>query len=200
MTLVNSLSAIKTATNLFADEIGRPRVTEDQILEVIGLPLEETWEEFWGACEPGWVERYRAGYKDVEASGFVPFPDAVPTLKALKAASLKTAVVTNRAMASFVVESAGLKGYIDAQVGADDVANAKPDPEPLLKALGLLGAKAEEAVYLGDTEIDMRAGSGAKIRPVGVTTGPVCRETLLESGAWAVIDSLGELLPLIGVC
>ena len=199
MTLVNSLSAIRRATNLFADDIGRPHVSEEKIMEFIGLPLEDTWVEFWGACEPGWKEQYRDRYKFIEASGFEPYPDAVPTLEALKAASIKTSVVTNRGMASFAVANAGLIDFIDAVVGADDVKNVKPDPEPLLKALELVGASAGEAVYLGDTEIDMRAGNSAKIRSIGVTTGAIGRDALMGFGAWEVIDRLGELLPLIGI-
>jgi HAD superfamily hydrolase (TIGR01509 family) len=174
-------------------------VTKEMILDSIGLPLEDTWVEFWGGYEPQWPAEYYERYRELEAQGFLLFPDTLSTLKALRSAQVKTVVVTNRAKAPYAVESAGLNGFIDAVVGADQVAHPKPDPEPILKALSLVGAEPDEAVYLGDSEVDMMAGTGASVRSVGVTTGAVGREVLLESGAWKVIENLGEFLPLIGL-
>ncbi|MDR2455811.1 MAG: HAD-IA family hydrolase [Deltaproteobacteria bacterium] len=199
MTLVDSVPSILRATNLFAADKGRPLVTKEKVLDSIGLPLEDTWVEFWGGYEPQWPAEYYERYREIEAKGFLLFPDTLSTLKALRSASVKTAIVTNRSMAPYAVESAGLDGFIDAVVGADQVVHPKPDPEPILKALSLVGAEPGEAIYLGDSEVDMMAGSGASVRAVGVTTGAVGREVLMEFGAWKVIGSLGELLPLIGL-
>ena len=199
MTLVDSLPAIVRSTNLFADDIGRPHVTREMVLSSIGLPLEDTWVEFWGGYEPQWQLEYQERYKELETKRFVLFPDTIATLEALKAASIKTAVVTNRWMAKFAVANSGLIERFDAVVGADDVERVKPDPEPVLKALELVGASPDEAVYVGDTTLDMLSAVGAKVDGVGVTTGPDNRKTLAGAGAWRVIDRLGELLPLIGL-
>jgi HAD superfamily hydrolase (TIGR01509 family) len=199
MTLVDSLPAILEATNLFADDIGRPRVTREMILDSIGLPLEDTWVEFWGGYEPSWPLLYRDRYKDFETRRFRLYDDTIATLEALKAAKVKTAVVTNRWMASLAVANAGLAGYFDAVVGADDVSKTKPDPEPVLLALELVGAEPGEAVYVGDTVIDIRTAVGARVDGIGVTTGSVDRAALRAAGAAWVIDGLGELPPLIGL-
>ena len=199
MTLVDSLPAIVEATNRFADDIGRPRVTREIVLGCIGLPLEGTWVEFWGGFDPSWPEIYRGRYKRFESQGFRLFPDTLDTLSALRGAGVKTCVVTNRGMASFAVESAGLGQWVDAAVGADDVRRPKPDPEPVLKALELLGAGPGEAVYVGDTAIDIQAAQGAGVFAVGITTGAIGRGELERAGADQVIDRLGELLGVIGL-
>jgi HAD superfamily hydrolase (TIGR01509 family) len=199
LTLVDSLPAILRSTNLFADDIGRPRVTAEKILESIGLPLEDTWTEFWGGWDPGWPELYQDRYKEQETRGFFLYPDTLPVLRLLKAAGVKTCVVTNRWLAGLAVANSGIGGLVDAVVGADDVTNVKPDPEPVAKALTLLGVGAGEAVYVGDTVIDMRAGVGAGVRSVGILNGPADREALTAAGAWRVIGALGELPALIGL-
>lgn len=60
----------------------------------------------------------------------------------------------------------GLRNYFSFIVSADDVKNAKPDAEPILKALNLLGVKKEEAIYIGDNEVDRLAGKAAGINTV----------------------------------
>jgi HAD superfamily hydrolase (TIGR01509 family) len=199
MTMVDSVPTIVMVTNLFADRVGRPRVTPEKVMESIALPFEDTWVEFWGSREPGWTELYRELYKDLETEGLALFPDTLETLRKLKAASIKTAVVTNRWMAKKAVESAGIAGYIDAVVGADEVAKPKPDPEPVARALQLLGAEPGEAVYVGDTVEDVLAGVGAGVAAVGVTTGPSDRKALTAAGASLVIDRLGELPAVLGL-
>jgi HAD superfamily hydrolase (TIGR01509 family) len=199
LTLVNSVPSILKVTNLFAADVGQPPITEAQLMSCIGLPLEETWVEFWGCCEPDWPQLYRDRYKDMETKGFLLFDDTISTLKALRAASIKTAVVTNRWMASFAVGNAGIGEYFDAIVGADEVARVKPHPEPVLRALELVGAAPEEALYVGDTVIDIEAGRGAGVLAVGVTTGAADKATLLAAGADVVIDHLGQVLALAGL-
>ena len=199
LTLVDSVPAILEATNRFADDVGRPRIDRETLMASIGLPLEDTWANFWGGWEPDWPILYRDRYKDLEMAGFRLFGDTAGTLSVLKGAGIKIAVVTNRWMASLACERAGVARWLDAVVGAEEVVRAKPDPEPALKALELLGAKPCEAVYVVDTPIDMMTAVGAGVCPVGVTTGPADRAELEAAGARWVIDRLWDLLPLLGL-
>jgi len=47
----------------------------------------------------------------------------------------------------------------------------KPHPEPILKALRILGVTAEEAVMVGDTRADIAAGKNAGVRTVAALYG-----------------------------
>jgi HAD superfamily hydrolase (TIGR01509 family) len=198
MTLVDTVPAILEATNLFAAEMGLRKVTNQELLANIGLPLEDTWKVFWGGYDPGWPRIYQERYRSLEAGGFRLFPDTVATLEALRAADLKTALVTNRARAPLAVANVGLAGYFDAVVGADDVPRPKPFPDPLWRALELVGVDRSLAVYAGDTAIDMDAAVRAGIDGVGVATGPAGEGELLGAGARWVIGSLSGLLPIVG--
>ncbi|MEV0693103.1 HAD family hydrolase [Streptomyces sp. NPDC050388] len=83
---------------------------------------------------------------------------------------------------------------ITATASADDVAEGKPAPEPIEHALELVGVPAERAVLVGDSVWDMRAGSRAGVRCVGVLCGGIPRTDLLEAGAEAVYDDPAHLL------
>ncbi|MGW2635974.1 HAD family hydrolase [Streptomyces sp. NPDC001348] len=87
---------------------------------------------------------------------------------------------------------------ITATASADDVEQGKPAPEPVEHALELAGVPAERAVFVGDTVWDMRAGSRAGVRCVGVLCGGIPRGDLVEAGAEAVYDDPAHLLASLG--
>ncbi|MEV5148677.1 HAD family hydrolase [Streptomyces sp. NPDC052727] len=83
---------------------------------------------------------------------------------------------------------------IAATASADDVREGKPAPEPVHHALELAGVPASRAVFVGDTVWDMRAGSKAGVRCVGVLCGGIPRGDLEEAGAEAVYADPADLL------
>jgi HAD superfamily hydrolase (TIGR01509 family) len=83
---------------------------------------------------------------------------------------------------------------IAATASADDVDQGKPAPEPVEHALELAGVPAERAVFVGDTVWDMRAGSRAGVRCVGVLCGGIPRSDLVEAGADEIYDDPAHLL------
>lgn len=83
---------------------------------------------------------------------------------------------------------------IAATASADDVREGKPAPEPVQHALELAGVPASRAVFVGDTVWDMRAGSKAGVRCLGVLCGGIPRTDLEEAGAEAVYADPADLL------
>ncbi|MFF3483215.1 HAD family hydrolase [Streptomyces sp. NPDC002701] len=83
---------------------------------------------------------------------------------------------------------------IRATASSDDVDAGKPAPEPVEHALELVGASAEHSVFVGDTVWDMRAGTRAGVRCVGVLCGGIPRADLEEAGASAVYRDPAHLL------
>jgi len=73
----------------------------------------------------------------------------------------------------------GIKNLIDITITKDDVQLAKPDPEPLLTAVKLLGVEVQETVYIGDSCFDIQASKAAGITAIGVTWGAAKKEELM---------------------
>jgi len=92
-------------------------------------------------------------------------PNAVEVLQALKARGNRTALLTasRRRMVLPVLEAHGLDGLFDLVLTVEDVRRHKPDPEVLFKALELLGASADQALLVGDSDKDLQAGKAAGV-------------------------------------
>lgn len=74
------------------------------------------------------------------------------------------AVCTNRASSmEMIIEDFGLSGYFTCVMTAGQVTNPKPHPEPLLKVLNHFGITPDEALFIGDAEVDMQAAAAAGI-------------------------------------
>jgi pyrophosphatase PpaX len=84
----------------------------------------------------------------------------------------------------------------DVVVGGDEAEKQKPEPDLLLLALHRLGAKADDAAYVGDSPFDMQAARAAGVHGVGVTWGGIHgREAL--GAAEALVDTPEELLAVL---
>lgn len=95
----------------------------------------------------------------------------------------KVAIATNRRTSGHgVVRHLGLKKYVREVITVLD-GRPKPAPDMLLVALKRLGAKKSEAVFFGDSEIDMQAGKRAGIRSFRVNekTGAAKLLGIIES-------------------
>jgi pyrophosphatase PpaX len=66
-----------------------------------------------------------------------------------------------------------LRDYFQVIVGADDTDRHKPAPDPILLALERLGARAEDAAYVGDSPFDVGAARAAGVHAIGVTWGGI---------------------------
>lgn len=78
-------------------------------------------------------------------------------------------------------------------VTCDDVKQTKPNPEGLLKTLKELGVKPDEAIMVGDLDVDIIAGVKAGVTSVGIAHGFGTPADLTAAGAVRVVDDLNEL-------
>lgn len=86
-------------------------------------------------------------------------------LAALRSAGLRLGIVTGKGREAWdVTRAAAELGDFDVVITDDDVHAAKPDPAGLLAAAEALGIAPEQAVYVGDSTVDMKAGRGAGMR------------------------------------
>jgi len=74
------------------------------------------------------------------------------------------AICTNRATSmDMIIEDFGLTGYFEYVMTASQVTHPKPHPEPLLKVLDYFNAAPEEALFIGDGEVDMQSAKSAGV-------------------------------------
>jgi HAD superfamily hydrolase (TIGR01509 family) len=74
------------------------------------------------------------------------------------------AICTNRATSmEMIIDDFGLGGYFEYIMTAAQVTHPKPHPEPLLKVLQHFGVEPDEALFIGDGEVDMQAAQSAGV-------------------------------------
>src|SRR5438309_3153710 len=87
-------------------------------------------------------------------------------IQAIRASGRRTGLVTskNRQGALRGLALVRLEAMMDVLVCADEVTNPKPHPEPVEKAVELLGADPRTTVYVGDSIHDLVSGRAAGVR------------------------------------
>ena len=142
------------------------------------------------------VRVYRAHNEPLH-SGLTCCVGMEDALERLKDEGRKLGIVTakRRATVALAIEPGPIEHLFDVVVGSDDTETHKPDPAPLLHALELLDADADDAVYVGDSPFDIRAAKAAGMHAVAVTWGGIHpRQRLEAEGPDAVVDSAEELI------
>jgi len=121
---------------------------------------------------------------------FVPFPDVLPALEALRERVLVVVSNWDCSLADWL-GPAGLLEHVRAVVTSAEVGVAKPGSAIFARALSVAGAQPAEAVHVGDSiENDVAGARAAGIRPV-----LVARDGAPPAGVEAV-RTLAEL-PLL---
>jgi len=121
------------------------------------------------------------------------------TLHKLKECNLRVGLVTNnsRKGTTLTLKNLGLNGFFHTIVTRDDCQEMKPNPSPLSKALKDLNARAEEAIFVGDSVNDIIAAKEAGLRSVAVATGTSSTQQLLQYEPDYILASLNDLPALI---
>ncbi len=133
--------------------------------------------------------RYAAAIDYRELLPYMHLEDEfVTTLQALHT-RVNLAVCTNRSNSmEMLLEDFGLSPYFGFVMTAAKVKNPKPHPEPLLKILEHFRIAPEEALFVGDSELDQRSAAAAGIPFVAYRTDLPC---------YARIERHSEILKLI---
>lgn len=127
-----------------------------------------------------------------------PYPGIPEMLKALRAAGIKTAILSNKPdnMTRFIAEAL-FPDLFDIVHGQRDGIPKKPDPTAIYMLCKELGVEPEECIYVGDSGVDMQTGHNSSICSVGATWGFRGKEELKENGADHLADTAEELLSII---
>ena len=194
-TLLDSVPVILKSFREVYDEMGIP-FDEGFVLRNIGIPLRVQGKVFGGERAEEFIERYKVIYRRYHGQDDKLFPGTVEMLDVVRAKGYRTAVVTSKSVPSTqrTTQGAGIADKFDVMVTADDVTHPKPHPEPIVKALELLGVRPEEAVYVGDALSDVDAAQKAGVRMAAVSWGARTREDLEARCPGRVFDSWREFL------
>jgi putative hydrolase of the HAD superfamily len=129
-----------------------------------------------------------------KAGSWSLFPETLETLSALKKRGLTLAVISNFDSRLFdILQGLGVAPSFESIVISSRAGHAKPAPEIFRRALALHGAKAEEALHIGDSPDKDAAGASN----AGLTGVLLDRKARIRSKSFPRVENLTGLLPLI---
>ncbi len=175
---------------------------DSAFLEGIGKPLPVQLstlahsEEERGAM----LATYVAYQRSIHDTMVRPFPGVMPVLDGFRGMGCPLGIVTSkgRSIAERTLAVCGLTEAFDCVVCGDEVARGKPDPEPVVLAMGQLGVGggSDEVLFVGDSPHDITAGRSAGVKTAAVGWGPIERPVLEAAGPDYFVDRVEDLLGL----
>ncbi|MCM1544326.1 MAG: HAD-IIIA family hydrolase [Ruminococcus sp.] len=202
-TLLNTLNDLASSVNFALGEFGFPKRTTDEIRRFVGNGVirlmqratpddidEVTFEKCFGC--------FRAHYLEHMQDSTVPYDGIMAALETLKKHGIKTAVVSNKLHSGVVELCKEFFGdNLTCSFGVEVEEERKPAPLNVFKAFKQLTVTAEDAIYVGDSEVDVQTAANAGLDCIGVTWGFRDREELIEAGAKFIIDKPDEIEALV---
>lgn len=199
-TLVDSGAIILASFKYAAKTVLARDVEDEQIAALVGG---SNLYDQMAVLDPSRVEELVRVYREHnrplhdELQAFDGVEELVGTLSA-EGRKLGIVTAKGRATVDLAFAVIDLEPYFDAVVTADMTERHKPDPQPVLKALELLGSDPFEAAFVGDSPFDVGAGKAAGVFTVAVSWGNIHPpETLLAEGADVLVHSPQELLDVL---
>lgn len=199
LTLADSSKGILICFKHTLAAFGYPVPSDEIIYNTIGMTLLDAFDLLTGITPNPEREKMRVEYvrkADEEmVKNTVFYPNAIKILTELRAAGVKTGVCSTkfryRIKDSFERQAGTMP--IDLVIGGEDVTEAKPNPQGLLKCAEGLGVDKREVLYVGDNSIDAETAQRAGVDFAAVLTGSTTREKFTEYPHVYLAESLTDL-------
>lgn len=202
-TLLDTLEDLCDSTNHALAQMGYPLRGIEEIRRFIGNGAEKQIRRAVpeGTSEGKIMETlaaFRAYYQDHCQIKTKVYDGLLDVLSELKEKGVKMAVVSNKPDAAVKKLSREYFGdRLDYAIGPSDGVRCKPYPDMAETALKALGIAKKDAVFVGDSEVDVQTGLNAGLDVIAVSWGFRSREVVIEAGASKIADNASELEKLI---
>jgi len=200
-TLIDTRRDLTTGVNLMRAELDLPPLSVESVTSHVGNGARKMLERSLAGINAD-IDKALARFKHHYAQHLVDetlcYPDVVETLRKLKAAAVKCAVITNKPEAPTrqILHHLGLDAYFDPVIGGDTTPFLKPDPHALLQVAEKWMLQPDELLMVGDNYTDIVAAHRASMKVVFLTSG---FGTKGDGEPDYIVRGFRELRPLIGI-
>lgn len=202
-TLLDTLDDLTDSVNYALARSGFPLRTREEVRQFVGNGVRRLAER---AVPPGtgdetlsgFLACFRAHYAENMTNKTAPYPGVCEALAELKKAGIRTAIVSNK----FDGAVKGLwRRYfpdtVDDALGERDGTPKKPDPALLLEALERLRVLPGEAVYIGDSDVDVETARNAGVPCIAAAWGFRSEESLRAARPLAIANAPMDWIDLL---
>lgn len=198
-TLLDTLGDLRTAVNLALRAYRLPERSLEEVRMAVGNGIRKLISRSVPAGTVPEVEeqvfaRFKEEYKLHCSDTTAPYEGIPELLRQLRAEGFLVAVVSNKA--DFAVQELMKQyfpGVYDAALGETEGMARKPAPDMVEQVLKRLGAEKENALYVGDSEVDIETARNTGIPCISVTWGFREKSVLAKQGAVCFAENTEEL-------
>ena len=200
-TLLDTLQDLATSVNYALRQHAMPEHSLDDIRRFVGngvrLLMERAVPE--GAQNPHFeaaFSTFRQHYMQHSLDTTRPYDGIPEMLDELKRRGCRVAVVSNKMMAATQELIAHFFPQIEVAIGEHEAEGIrkKPAPDTVREALRQLGVTTKNAVYVGDSDVDIETAYNSGLPCISVLWGFRDQDFLLSHGATTLISRPKELL------
>ena len=201
-TLIDSREDLANAVNFALSEVGQPPQVHADIIPHVGNGLRVLLSEVLGPVPTevldASIRSFSLYYDEHCLDKTVLYQNVKPVLFEL-AQSCKMAVVTNKPerFSRKIIGKLGLSELFGVVIGGDTLAERKPHPRPVMKALTDLNRSAESSLFIGDGIQDIQAAQAAGVRSCVVKYGYGFQSSFLSMAPDFQIDGFSELKEIV---
>ena len=188
-TILDTLGDLRDSLNAALASEGLPPRTTDEARRFVGNGIRRLVERGVPDGTPDEVlERVLVAFKRHYAvhcaDSTCPYPGIPEMLSSLRAAGVRTAVVSNKDDGAVRrLAETFFPGAFDHVAGLREGVRRKPAPDTVDAAIASLGVRRSSAVYIGDSEVDLETARAARIPCITVLWGFRSREELAAQGS-----------------
>lgn len=202
-TILNTLEDLTDSLNASLTHFGYPTRTLEEVRCFVGNGLMKLMERAVPAnTSTSDIQKVFAYffqyYQEHCAIKTRPYDTITKTIETIREKGIKTAVVSNKA--DVAVQELCLQyfpGLFDFAIGEKEGNKRKPAPDAVNETLEVLGFQKEQAVYIGDSDVDLATAKNANLDCIAVAWGFRDEAFLKEHGATCIIKKPEDLLTLL---
>lgn len=200
-TLVDSYAALTDAVNHARRREGLHDLNDARIRELVGDGVERLLQRAFERTDipKHVVDAFESRYDEVCCAGSRVLAGVDATLRQLADLGVEMAVCTNKptVFSKKILDFLDLSHYFRAIVGPDVAGARKPDAKHLAVTLQSVQCGDDEALFVGDMPVDVRAARNSGIDVAVVPTGSSTREQLAESEPDHFLERFSDLLKIV---
>lgn len=202
-TLLDTSLDLQTALHRVQDQYHLPLSSLEEVQQAMGNGIEalvkHEMKDLDSSLLPQALELFHQYYSECYNNQTQPYLGIHEYLLQLKQKGILCAVVTNKhdSYAQTLIET-HFPDIFEVVCGAIEGIPKKPHPAMISMTLEKLHIKAEEAIYIGDTEVDLQSASNASIKGILVSWGYRSKEQLNRLNEVPVYDTVDDCFRALG--
>lgn len=200
-TLLNTLDDLADSTNYALSKFGYPTRTIEEVRQFVGNGVAKLIERAIpdGKNNPNFekcLSIFKENYAQNMYNKTAPYNGIIEMLSNLKSKGIKIAVVSNKFdLAVKELCKKYFEGFIDFAAGENEAQGIKkkPAPDTVISVLRKFSFSPEDAIYVGDSDVDIMTAKNSHMPCISVTWGFRDEKFLLKNGATILINAPSEI-------